>query len=98
MFALFYVATRIQLSQPRLGTMIGMASSSLVFLGVGIAQLRSGYLWRNVCPGNRGVHRSKAPFRFILSCTFDFILALVIIGYALWSYTHAHESATPPSE
>lgn len=87
-FALCYVAYRIQFSQPRLAALIGVASFSFVFMAVAFAQLRSGYLWRNLSPGNRGGHHSESPSRFILSTVFHFVLALGIVGFALWRYTH----------
>jgi hypothetical protein len=86
-FALCYVAYRIQFSQPRFASLIGIASFSLVFLATAFAQLRSGYLWRNLSPGNRGVHRSAAPSRFIASIIFHVVIALAIVAFALWRYS-----------
>ena len=87
-FGLLFWAYRIQSTQPHFAGCIGIASFSLIFLGTAIAQLRTGYLWRNLSPGNRGLHRSDAPIRFILSTVFDFFLAAVIIAFALWCYSH----------
>jgi hypothetical protein len=86
-FAFCYLAYRIQFSQPRLASLIGIASFSLVFLATAFAQLRSGYLWRNLSPGNRGLRRSEAPSRFIASTVFHLLLALAIVAFALWRYS-----------
>jgi hypothetical protein len=88
MFVLFYMSFRIQHSQPQLASLIGMAAFSLVFLAAGLAQMRSGYVMSNLSPGNRGAHRSQAPYRFMTSTVFHFALALAIVGFALWRYWH----------
>jgi len=87
-FGFLFWAYRIQDTAPRLAQSIGIASFSLVFLGTAIAQLRTGFLWRNLSPGNRGLQRSDAPTRFILATVFHFLLAAVIIAFALWCYLH----------
>ncbi|MCX6847837.1 MAG: hypothetical protein NTY98_02855 [Verrucomicrobia bacterium] len=86
MFVLCFVGFRIQHSQPRLASLIGFGSFSLVFVAAGLAQLRSGYLMSNLSPGNRGAHRSEAPYRFMASTIFYFALALAIVGVAMWLY------------
>ena len=87
-FVMFYEAFRIQHSQPRLASAVCLSSFSPVFFAAGLAQLRSGYLWRNLAPGNRGLHRSAAPARFMASTVLYFALALAIVCFALWSYHH----------
>ena len=84
-FVLCYAGYRIQYSQPRLAAGVCLSSFSLVFAAAGVAQLRSGYLMSNLSPGNRGTHRSKAPYWFMVSTIFYFALALAIVGFALWS-------------
>jgi hypothetical protein len=74
--------------EPRWATLVGLCSFSLVFLGTALAQLRSGYLWRNLFRGNRGLHRSESPVRFALSTAFHFFLAAAMIGFAMWNYAH----------
>ncbi len=88
MFVLCLIAVRVQHSQPHLASFICLSAFSLIFFAIGVAQLRSGYLWRNLSPGNRGAHRSKAPYRFMASTIFHFALALAIVAFALWRYWH----------
>jgi hypothetical protein len=90
-FVLCCVGYRVQFSQPRLAAVICVASFSLVFVAAGVAQLRSGYLVSNLSPGNRGTHRSKAPYWFMVSTILHFTLALAIVGFALWSYWQGEE-------
>ncbi len=84
--ALGIVAYRIQFSQPRLASLVAIASFGLVFLAIACAQLRSGYLWRNLAPGNRGPHRSEAPARFVASTVFHLLLAVSIVAFAYWRF------------
>ncbi|MBU1565142.1 MAG: hypothetical protein KJ630_05895 [Proteobacteria bacterium] len=52
-----------------------------LFIGVSIAQIRSGYLWKNLKKGNRGKHKSDSPGEYILS-----IIFYTIIGLCFWCY------------
>ena len=88
MFALLIWASRFLSPQPPIAGVIAIASLSLPFFATAIAQLRSGYLWRNLSPGFRGLHRSEAPTRFALSTVFHFSLASGFIILALWRYSH----------
>lgn len=40
------------------------AGLAFVPLAIALAELRSGYAWRNMTPGNRGVSRSESPRRY----------------------------------
>ena len=91
MFVVFGIGCRMQYAQPRLAAGICVASFSLVFVAAGAAQLRSGYLMSNRSPGNRGTHRSEAPYWFMVSTILHFTLALAIVGFSLWSYWQGEE-------
>jgi hypothetical protein len=85
-FGVFFWAARGQL-ESRLAESMVLGSFSFPFLGTALSQLRSGYLWRNLSPGNRGLHRSESPARFALSTAGHFLMAAAIIGYAVWNCT-----------
>ncbi|RYD20355.1 MAG: hypothetical protein EOP88_15415 [Verrucomicrobiaceae bacterium] len=54
---------------------------STPFFALAFAQMRSGYLWRNMVPGNRGEHSSVCPMAFAVS-TFIFMLLGTLV--AIW--------------
>ena len=87
-FAIFFWASRTQASQPHLSHLAAVASLSLPFFGTALAQLRSGYFVRNLAPGLRGLHRSAAPRRFVLSIILHFTIAFAFLAFALWRFTH----------
>ncbi len=91
MFVVFGIGCRMQYAQPRLALAIIQSSFSLVFFAASVAQLRSGYLMSNRSPGNRGTHRSEAPYWFMVSTILHFTLALAIVGFSLWSYWQGEE-------
>jgi hypothetical protein len=53
-----------------------------LFIGTPIAQIRSGYLWKNLADGNRGKHKSEAPLNFAISN-----IIYTIIGLCFWLYS-----------
>ena len=55
------------------------AGISLFFLSTAAAQIRSGYLWQNGAPGNRGKHRTAAPKTFVFSTAFNILLGVAIV-------------------
>lgn len=56
------------------------AGLSIPFLATAIAQIRSGFLWKNLARGNRGAHRSHAPRRFLTATALHLIAGLAIAG------------------
>ncbi len=54
------------------------AGFGIPFIATGIAQWRSGYLWQNLVPGNRGEHRSRNPRRFLVSTLFQFVIGAIL--------------------
>jgi hypothetical protein len=53
-----------------------------LFIGIPVAQIRSGYFWRNLKEGNRGKHKSESPVSFALSNIIYTILGLCFWGYS----------------
>lgn len=58
--------------------LIFAAGLSIPFLATAVAQVRSGFLWKNLACGNRGAHRSQAPLRFVLSTALHLVIGLAI--------------------
>lgn len=56
----------------RYDSLVAAGFLSVPFFAIALAQLRSGYLWCNLVPGNRGEHRSVRPGKFVVS-TFAFL-------------------------
>ena len=61
---------------------------AFVPLSIAAAELRSGYTWKNLAPGNRGAARPQAPRRFWLSVIGHTAFGCSLIAYGLF--------ATPP--
>lgn len=60
------------------------AGLSIPFFATALAQLRSGYLWQNNAPGNRGAHRSTCPLKFIISTAIHGMIGVAIAtGFVL---------------
>ncbi|HCD32861.1 MAG TPA: hypothetical protein DER01_10685 [Phycisphaerales bacterium] len=55
---------------------------AVMFLGMAWVQLKTGYRWKNLCPGNRGKTREQSPFGFWSSSVV--FMALFVMFY-LWS-------------
>ena len=85
MGGVFWVSSRTDWSR-HLKETVALTLLSLVFFGTAAAQLRSGYLWQNLAPGNRGLHRSKAPRRFVMSTIGHTALGTIIVTFAWWGY------------
>lgn len=66
------------------GRLLPLAGVSCLPLSIGLAELRSGYAWKNLAPGNRGVQRTTSPAKFFRSVIFHFLLAAIIAGYGVW--------------
>lgn len=56
------------------------------FAATALAQWRSGYLWANLCDGNRGAHHSEAPGKFFWSTAGHLLIAAVFMGLAVWRF------------
>ena len=61
----------------------GLIGFSLVPLCIAAAELRSGYAWKNLASGNRGVSRAEQPRRFWLSVGAHAALALGLAAYGI---------------
>ena len=85
-FALCLYGYHLQATKPLLAVPVCIAACSLVFFGLAVAQLRSGYFWRNLSPGSRGLHRSDAPVRFRCSVALHLVLGVLIVALAVWRY------------
>lgn len=64
--------------------LLPLAGVSCLPLSIALAELRSGYAWKNLAPGNRGVQRTTSPAKFFRSVIFHFLLAAIIAGYGVW--------------
>lgn len=74
-----YISLLQEESQGRYASLMA-AGVSVPFFATAVAQLRSGYLWRNLAPGNRGAHRSESPKSFFFSTIFLFVIGLAIVA------------------
>jgi hypothetical protein len=61
----------------------GLIGVAFVPLCVGVAEIRSGYSWKNLAPGNRGVSRIESPRRYWISVTGHIAFAAGLIVFAL---------------
>jgi hypothetical protein len=57
-----------------------------LFLGTALAQKRSGYLWKNLSPGNRGKSKSEAPKTFVLTNIVFTIVGLIFCALGVVQY------------
>lgn len=87
LFAFGLIAYYLQHQLPdRTTLLIGLTGFSTPFLVTALFELRSGYTWRNLSPGNRGISRIESPARFFLSIGFHVLAAFAIFGYGLWQF------------
>lgn len=66
----------------------GLVGPSFVPLAIALAELRSGYTWKNLAPGNRGVSRIESPGRYWVSVVSHTVFACGVLTFGLF--------ATPP--
>jgi hypothetical protein len=66
----------------------GLVGFAFVPLAIAIAEMRSGYAWKNLAPGNRGVSRTESPRRYWLSVAWHSAFACGLMMFGLL--------ATPP--
>ncbi len=71
------------------------AGLGVPFIAMALAQLRSGYIWRNLAPGNRGEHKSDKPKRFLSSTILDLAVGLGIV--LCFVYLYSTRTANKPS-
>ena len=71
-------------SSPEWTKLLPLAGVSCLPLSIALAELRSGYAWKNLAPGNRGVQRTTSPAKFFRSVIFHFLFAAIIAGYGIW--------------
>lgn len=71
-------------SLPEWTKFLPLAGVSCLPLAIALAELRSGYAWKNLAPGNRGVQRTTSPAKFFRSVIFHLLLAAIIAGYGVW--------------
>jgi hypothetical protein len=90
-FGLLTVAYRLRDSDPPLADLLGIGAFGWAFFGIAAAQLYSGYIWRNLAPGSRGMHRSEAPRRYLLSIAIDFVFAGLFVVFAIHRFLHEPE-------
>jgi hypothetical protein len=62
---------------------VGLTGFSLAWASIGIAQLLTGYSWKNMAEGNRGPHKHENPGKFWLSVGIDFAISLAACLVAL---------------
>ncbi len=55
-------------------------------IAVGISQVRSGYIWRNLAPGNRGEHRTESPRKFLFSTCLNLAFGLGIATFFIYRF------------
>jgi hypothetical protein len=75
--ALFGDGSYVLLWRSRL---IGFA---FVPLSIALAELRSGYAWKNLAPGNRGSSRLESPSRFWISVIWHMLFAVGLVTFTL---------------
>ena len=68
--------------------LLPLAGVSCLPLAIALAELRSGYAWKNLAEGGRGVARIAAPGQYWRSITFYLLLAGSINAFNLWAFFH----------
>jgi len=61
----------------------GLIGCAFVPVSIALAELRSGYAWKNLAPGNRGSSRLESPSRFWISVTGHVVFAAGLVAFAL---------------
>jgi hypothetical protein len=73
-------------STPGWNQLVSLAGVSCLPLSIAVAELRSGYAWKNLAEGGRGVARTAAPGRFWRSISLHLLLAVAINAFNLWAF------------
>ncbi len=87
--AVMAAASRMDDGSQRLLWRAAFVGFAFVPLAIAIAELRSGYSWKNLAAGNRGVERVVAPRRYWASVAWHAALGSGLIAFGLL--------ATPPN-
>ena len=61
----------------------GLIGFAFVPLAIALAELRSGFAWKNLAPGNRGVSRTESPRHYWVSVAGHAILACGLVLFGL---------------
>lgn len=67
---------------------IALAAFAAIPLGIAIAELRSGYAWKNLAPGGRGLSCAESQAKYWRSVAFHLLLSGVITCFAAWTFLH----------
>jgi hypothetical protein len=73
-------------SSPGWNQLVSLAGVACLPLAIAVAELRSGYAWKNLAEGGRGVARTAAPGRYWRSVWFHLLLFAVIQTFNIWVY------------
>lgn len=66
--------------------LLPLAGVSCLPLAIALAELRSGYAWKNLSEGGRGLARTAAPGRYWRSICVHLLLAVAINVFNLWAF------------
>jgi hypothetical protein len=75
-------------SSPGWNQLVSLAGVACLPLAIALAELRSGYAWKNLAEGGRGVARTAALGRYWRSVCFHLLLAVAINVFNAWSFLH----------
>lgn len=73
--------------------LLPLAGISCLPLAIALAELRSGYAWKNLAEGGRGVARTAAPGRFWRSISFHLLLTVAINAFNVWMHLEPEQLA-----
>lgn len=66
--------------------LLALAFVSGLPLAIAIAEVRSGYAWKNLTEGSRGAARTTAPARYWSSVCFHLLIAGGINTFSVWNW------------
>ena len=81
--SLMFAAGRWDDGSQRLIWRSGLVGFAFVPLAIALAELRSGYAWKNLAPGNRGVSRTESPRHYWFSVAGHAVLACGLMLFGL---------------
>lgn len=67
----------------RLGMVVGMTGFGMAWASCALAQMVTGYSWKNLAPGNLGPHKSENPRHFRITVGMDLAMAAVSLLLAI---------------
>lgn len=85
--SLMFAASRWDDGSKRLLWRSGLVGFAFVPFAIALAELRSGYAWKNLAPGNRGVSRTESPRRYWLSVAGHTVIALRSCAFWIAGYS-----------